>query len=330
MSFLQKLFGSRKSPENEGPQEKTVSQPEAPAEPLAATAEMPAAPAAESGQAGPEGEIVEAVPEGLDPQICLLTDMGCIRTNNEDSVISKRPADPELAAAKGTVVIVADGMGGASAGEVASGMAIRLIPEFYYASKKPPALALKEALEQTSAEIHRAAQADPEKRGMGTTCVAIAIIMPEVYVAYVGDSRLYRLRDGSFYQETTDHTVVNEMVQKGILTREQAKHHEERNVLSLSMGGRPEIQASYLEKPLVLLAGDRLLLCSDGLHDLVSDGEMQAIITDYPAPVAVKHLIEAARRQGGHDNITAALVHVVPKTPQETDSKATREFTVGP
>ena len=125
--------------------------------------------------------------------------------------------------------------------------------------------------------------------------------------------------------------MVNEMVRKGILSRDQARHHEERNVLSLSMGGRPEIQASYLEKPMIVREGDRLLVCSDGLHDLVSDGEMQAIITDAPAPVAVKNLIEAAKRQGGHDNITAALVHVfVPKEQPETDSKATREFTVSP
>jgi len=189
-------------------------------------------------------------------------------------------------------------------------MAVRSIPGHYYNSNKGPGLALKEALETASAEIHLAAQEDPELRGMGTTCVAMAILTPELYAAYVGDTRLYLLRDDGFYQLTEDHTVVGEMVRKGIITREQARNHEERNVLSLSMGGRPEITASYWEKPMVLRAGDRLLLCSDGLHDLVGDFEMQAIIAVTPTHLAVQNLIDAAKRNGGHDNITVAILRV--------------------
>jgi protein phosphatase len=145
----------------------------------------------------------------------------------------------------------------------------------------------------------------------------------------VGDSRLYLLREGGFYQLTEDHTVVGEMVRKGIITRDQARRHEERNVLSMSMGGRPEIDASYWEKPMILRSGDRLLVCTDGLHDLVSDSEMQAIIADSPTHVAVPELIEAAKRNGGHDNITAALVRVFILAKQSgTDFKATREFSI--
>jgi protein phosphatase len=261
-------------------------------------------------------------------EISLQTDPGSVRANNEDRGIYQRPSDPELAASKGTLVIVADGMGGASAGEVASEMAIRIVPDLYYGSKKPPALALKEALETASSEIHRTAQTAAGLRGMGTTCVAVAINPPEVFVAYVGDSRLYLLRDGSFYQLTEDHTVVVEMVRKGIISRDEARNHEERNVLSMSMGGRPEITASYLEKPLIVRAGDRLLLCTDGLHDLVSDLEMQATIADSPAHLAVQSLIEAAKREGGHDNITAALVHIHIKIQSESDCRATRELSI--
>jgi len=151
----------------------------------------------------------------------------------------------------------------------------------------------------------------------------------------VGDTRLYLLRDDGFYQLTEDHTVVGEMVRKGIITHEQARNHEERNVLSLSMGGRPEITASYWEKPMVLRGGDRLLVCSDGLHDLVGDFEMQAIIAVTPTHPAVQNLIDAAKRNGGHDNITVALVHVVvPKTEPEAgepvieEVRATREVSV--
>lgn len=277
----------------------------------------------------PTREIDALADANLELEICLQTDPGSVRTNNEDRGVYKRPADPDVAAAKGILVIVADGMGGASAGEVASEMAIRIIPDLYYGSKEPPALALKEALEMASSEIHRVAQAEPELRGMGTTCVAMAIVTPEIYVAYVGDSRLYLLREGGFYQLTEDHTVVEEMVRKGIITRDQARNHEERNVLSLSMGGRPQITASYWEKPMLVRAGDRLLLCSDGLHDLVSDMEMQAIITNSATHLAVKDLIEAAKRQGGHDNITAALVCAfIPEAQSQTDFKATREISI--
>jgi PPM family protein phosphatase len=328
MSFWKKLFASAQPQAQQGPKAPPPGQSQEPAS--AEPAEAPKATREISLvtaelQAG-AGEISND--ETLELEICLQTDPGSVRTNNEDRCFYKRPADPALAAAKGTLVIVADGMGGASAGEIASEMAIRTIPELYYNSSKPPAQALKEALEGASAEIHRTAQTDPELHGMGTTCVAVAIVTPEVFVAYVGDSRLYLLRDGGFYQLTEDHTVVGEMVRKGILTREQARHHEERNVLSLSMGGRPEIQASFLGKPMVLCAGDRLLLCSDGLHDLITDLEMQAIISGASAHDAVQQLIQAAKREGGHDNITAALVHAHVKKSSESDCRATRELSI--
>lgn len=276
---------------------------------------------------GPEGSGPTDAP--LELEISLQSDPGNVRPNNEDRGVYTRPPDPEVAAKKGTLVIVADGMGGASAGEVASEMAIKLVPEHYFASEHPPALALKEALEYASREIHRAAQLDPELRGMGTTCVAIAVLLPEVYLAYVGDSRLYLLRENNFYQLTEDHSVVFEMVRKGILTRDQARHHEERNVLSMSMGGRPEITASFWDRPMVARPEDRLLICSDGLHDLVSDAEMQAIIANTEVHTAVNGLIATAKKYGGLDNITAALVHVrTQKAAAETDSRATREMSI--
>jgi protein phosphatase len=275
---------------------------------------------------GSEGQ---ATAPPLELEICLQSHPGLVRSNNEDRGVYKRPGDPELATNRGTLVIVADGMGGASAGEVASEMAIRLVPEYYYAAAEAPALALKQALENASAEIHRTAQSSVELRGMGTTCVAVAIIPPEVYMAYVGDTRLYLLRDGGFYQLSEDHSVVFEMVRKGIITREQARRHEERNVLSLSMGGRPEITASFWDSPMISRHGDRLLICSDGLHDLVSDDEMRGIILDAPVDVAVHNLLAAANLKGGVDNITAALIHIhTPRTDGETESKATREVEV--
>jgi protein phosphatase len=280
----------------------------------------------QTAHVAPEGGSIDST--ALEVEICLQTDSGLVRTNNEDRGVYKRPGDPETAAKKGTLVIVADGMGGASAGEIASELAIRLIPDFYYGSAQAPALALKEALERASGEIHRTAQTNPELRGMGTTCVAVALLPPEVYMAYVGDSRLYLLRDQNLYQLSEDHSVVFDMVRKGILTRDQAKCHEERNVLSLSLGGRPEITASFWEKPMIARAGDRLLVCSDGLHDLVSDTEMQAIIADTPVDLAVHNLIATANLRGGLDNITAALIHIRPAQQEPVESPATREVMI--
>ena len=317
----------KEEPKEESPKEESPTEEALTDHPDEAGEQAPALTQA----AAPPVEQVEPASPGLELEISLQSDLGSVRTNNEDRGVYKRPTDPEVAASKGTLVIVADGMGGASAGEVASDMAVRLIPDLYYNSENGPALALKEALEMASREIHLTAQAQPELRGMGTTCVAVAFLTPEVHVAWVGDSRLYLLRDGSFYQLTEDQTVVNEMVRKGILTREQARNHEERNVLSMSMGGRPEINACHWENPMVARAGDRWLVCSDGLHDLVGEAEMQAIITESTTHRAVQNLIDAAKLKGGYDNITAALVYVfIPTVESETDLKATREVSISP
>lgn len=303
------------------------------AAPPAVTGEMPTGKKDDEGapptRECPAPSIEGAVDEVLEVEISLQTDPGRVRANNEDRGLYKRPSDPELSAAKGTLVIVADGMGGASAGEVASEMAVRLIPDLYFTSPQSPAVALKDALESASREIYQTAQTEVELRGMGTTCVAVAVRMPEIFLAYVGDSRLYLLRGENIYQLTEDHSVVFEMVRKGLLTRDQARHHEERNVLSMSMGGRPEVNVSFWEKPMIARSGDRLLICSDGLHDLVGDAEIQAIMADGPPDAVVRNLIAAANQNGGIDNITAALICVRAKEkPVETDFKATREIAI--
>jgi serine/threonine protein phosphatase PrpC len=264
-------------------------------------------------------------------EIYLQSDPGCVRSNNEDRGIYTIPSDSELQTSKGSLVVVADGMGGASAGEVASEMAVRLIPDAYYASPNPPALALKEAVEYASKEIHTASQRDPELRGMGTTCVALAIRGTESFMAYVGDSRLYLLRAGELYQLTEDHSVVFGMVRQGIITREQARNHDERNVLSLSMGGRPEVSASFWESAMAVRNGDKYLLCSDGLHDLVSDDRIKDFVSGFSAEAAVQNLIMAAKELGGHDNITVAIVHVRSNEVQllsVAEDKQTREFAI--
>src|SRR5262249_50091050 len=130
------------------------------------------------------------------------------------------------------------------------------------------------SLEFTSQEIHTAAQKDPELRGMGTTGVVLVVRRAEAYMAYVGDSRLYMVRAGEISQLTEDHSIVFELVRQGVLTREQARIHEDRNLLSLSMGVRPEITASFWERPMAVRDGDKFVLCTDGLHDSVDDSQI--------------------------------------------------------
>jgi serine/threonine protein phosphatase PrpC len=269
--------------------------------------------------------------EALEVTASLQTDPGCVRDSNEDSVMFTRPQDTETLAAKGLLALVADGMGGCSGGEIASYMVVNTVPRLYYDSKAEPSEALRTALEKVNGEIYAEAADKPELAGMGTTAVALAICGDRAYAAYVGDSRLYLLRAGRIYQMTEDHSVVYEMVRKGLLTAEEARNHEDRNVLSRSLGGRPEVEVGFWEAPLSLRNEDRLLICSDGLHDLVTDAEiLSTVMTEQEGSAAAK-LIAIAKERGGYDNVTVALIHVHGnKAVPDSNVKATREIQVQP
>ena len=188
------------------------------------------------------------------------TDKGCVREINEDSGRMVRPADPALLMQKGILVVVADGMGGHSAGEVASQMAADVVTRVYYETRAEPSTALKGAVEEANRRIHAAAAEDEAKHGMGTTCTALALCGGRAYAAHVGDSRLYMLRDKQLYQLSEDHSAVNEMVKLGIITKEQARTHEDKNVILRALGTAPEVEVSTVE-PVGLQVGDQYLLC---------------------------------------------------------------------
>jgi len=277
---------------------------------------------------------VEEVPAAAPPgaprlAICLQTDRGVVRLNNEDNGVCSQPGDPEVLRNKGTLVMVADGMGGAQAGEIASTMAVECIPRLYYESREPsPGKALRAALERASRDIHEAAKSRPELEGMGTTCVALVIRDNEAFLAYVGDSRIYLVRQGGIYQLSEDHSVVYEMVKQGIITREQARNHEDRNLLSLSLGGRPDVRAAGSDQSMTVDCGDLFLLCSDGLHDLVSDDDILAVAQSSEPSDAVAQLIRLAKEAGGYDNITVAVVKVSGAADEPPEPRGTREFSV--
>jgi protein phosphatase len=258
------------------------------------------------------------------------TDVGCVREANEDSGRHVRSSDPQIQALKGSLTIVADGMGGHASGEVASQMAVELISEFYYQDRtNSTGEALKNAIEEASRQIYQTSLTDEKYFGMGTTLVALVLQNNTAFVAHVGDSRLYRLRGDDFQQITEDHSQVMEMVKYGIISREEAKNHDDKNVILRAMGTQPEVEAELTE-PFAAEPDDTFLLCSDGLCDMLDDDEMRMILITSPdVHSACERLIAAAKERGGHDNITVGIVKISTSGEAESQSvKATREIEI--
>lgn len=249
---------------------------------------------------------------GYELETSVQTDVGCVREANEDSGLLVTPNDPAVLADRGVLLIVADGMGGHACGEVASQMAVAEVSRLYYQTPGPARGALKYSVEEANRRVHAAAQADPALEGMGTTCTALALVGGSVHVAHVGDSRFYRLRGGRFEQMTEDDSAVMEMVRLGIITREEARHHEDKNVILKALGTTPEVEAAGPEA-FAAEVGDVYLLCSDGLTDMVEDDEMGRMLAESgDVHAAAERLVTLAKERGGHDNITVGLLAVVP------------------
>lgn len=224
---------------------------------------------------------------------------GRIRSNNQDSVY------PETAGrGDGTVlVMVADGMGGHVAGEVASRLAVDAALETDGS--------VVERVEAGNRAILDAAGEKPELAGMGTT-MTMAELGPSgtAHIAHVGDSRAYLLRDGRLTQLTVDHTVVHEYVMAGKITADEAATHPHRSMLTRALGLSYDLSVD--EELVDLRAGDRLLLCSDGVNGMLTDARIEEILRDGTPEEVVWELVEEANRAGGHDNITALVVDLQP------------------
>jgi PPM family protein phosphatase len=252
-------------------------------------------------------------PGTFDLAVGMLSDVGCVRELNEDSGTYIRPDDPELLRSKGLLIVVADGMGGHSAGEVASGLAVEVITRAYFEDGGDPRSALENAFHKANSAIHKASEKDASRNGMGTTCTALVLQNGTAISAHVGDSRLYLVREGSIYLMTEDHSAVMEMVKAGLITLEQARHHPEKNVILRAMGSHPEVDVTTWQEPFPVRAGDRFLLCSDGLYDLVEDEEIKRIVMLSAPQTACENLIALAKERGGHDNITVGIVGLNPE-----------------
>ncbi len=223
------------------------------------------------------------------------THTGLVRKSNEDSLFARPP-----------VFVVADGMGGAQAGEVASGTAVSAF-EGYVPQAKSPEDELKRVIAGVNANIYELASSEASRSGMGTTLTAAVVRGNSVSIAHVGDSRAYLWRDGVLDQLTEDHSLVGEMVRSGQITPEEAEGHPQRSIITRALGvdSAVEIDTRALEwKP-----GDIILLCSDGLYSMVDDGTIAAILAKRDnLYVSAWALVEAANAGGGRDNISVVLV----------------------
>jgi protein phosphatase len=228
------------------------------------------------------------------------TDVGLVRTTNQDELLVASP-----------LFAVADGMGGPAAGEVAAATAIKHLHESFAAAGEPTADALLDAAHAANRAVWDQAEANPKMRGMGTTLVALALLNDgRVAVINIGDSRLYVLHEGELRQVTSDHNLVAELVAEGRLSKEEAEFHPRRNVITRAIGVDPEVPADlFLLDP---EAGDRFLLCSDGLFRELSDDHIAAILGQQADPEdAAKELVTEAKFRGGNDNVTVIVVDAI-------------------
>ncbi|WBB65526.1 protein phosphatase 2C domain-containing protein [Micromonospora sp. WMMD812] len=228
----------------------------------------------------------------------ILNDIGLVRTNNEDSAL-----------AGDRLVAVADGMGGLPAGEVASEIVIRILDELTPPTDPDEATdALRAVVSTANQRIHAAITVDPAREGMGTTLTAALLAADTLVLAQVGDSRCYLLRDTKLIQLTRDDTFVQALVDQGALSPEQARHHPQRSLVTRAVQGA---DAPPSISTLTVLAGDRLLLCSDGLSDYVEDEAIAVALGAYgDRQLCGEQLVKLAHQAGAPDNVTVVVSDV--------------------
>jgi serine/threonine protein phosphatase PrpC len=241
----------------------------------------------------------------------MLTDVGRRRERNQDNVTSRIPLEPEILEEKGALFVVCDGMGGHAAGEVAADLGVQTIRDVYFDIHGQDIItSIAQAVKSANEMIYSTARATVEYGGMGTTCVALVVAGGRGYIVNIGDSRAYIARDGAVHQVTQDHSWVAEQVRNGVISEEQARVHAHRNVITRSLGTMPSITADLFVE--TLRDGDRVLLCSDGLHGYVEEEAIfQELLTQTDPDKAVQNLVDMANANGGPDNITAVVVDVL-------------------
>ncbi len=238
-----------------------------------------------------------------------LTDIGRVRTENQDS-LGKFPSDNlDSSSPKGQLFIVADGMGGHAGGREASRLAVETVSKTYFDSSGTIVESLKQAFDAGNKAIYEESLNNPQLRGMGTTCIALVLQKGAAYVAHVGDSRLYKITSKAIEQLTNDHTKVGEMVRRGIITAGEAEVHPERSMLYRAMGVSAKMEFDVMNG-MQLGSDEYYLMCTDGLTGYVDSAELKEVVITRPPEEACSLLVEYANRRGGLDNITVQIIHV--------------------
>jgi PPM family protein phosphatase len=243
-----------------------------------------------------------------------LTDTGRVREHNEDTIGS----DPELG-----LYVLADGMGGYNAGEVASGLAVKTVLNHVrdgflnqnvqgidrLSGLMRPTIVLRDALLRANKIVHLTSKSQPHCEGMGTTVVAAMFFKDRLITAHVGDSRVYRIRNGVFEQITNDHSLLQELVDRGFYTPEEAATSTNKNYVTRALGVESTVEVEVREHPIA--PGDLYLLCSDGLSDMLSDAEIKTgLLSGASLAETAQRLVEHANAAGGRDNISVVLARV--------------------
>ena len=271
-------------------------------------------------------------PAGMEIIGAMRTDTGLVRTLNEDSVAWVTPHDDDAALNRGSLALVADGMGGHAAGEVASALAADVVRRLYYDLDGPIPQVLASAFAAANRAIIEYAQEHPECRGMGTTCTVLAFRDSQAWLAHIGDSRAYLLRDRHLIQLSEDQTLIAKLVSEGTITQAEADQSPMHNVILQALGTTSNINPMIGTKGLPLHVGDILILCSDGVSNMVPDEQIAEIAARLPPQEACDALIEAALAAGGHDNASLGVFSVTTGAAPQRVEPTTRRITlpIGP
>ncbi len=267
--------------------------------------------------------------------ISAITHEGMSGKNNEDRYGVSAFALDDEASTPSVFAIVADGIGGHQAGEIAAEIAVETISHMVAKSDaSDPINTLNNAVVQAGQEVHQQSNTDLKQQGMGSTCVCTWIIGNRLYTATVGDSRIYLLRNGHIRQISTDHTWIQEAIQYGIIKPEQARGHPQSHIIRRYLGSKKPSEVDFRlrftpeetdeeaisNQGLPLLPDDQLILCSDGLSDLVEDDEIKVAIDESGLENGLRRLVDLANQRGGHDNITIVAIQV-PNTNDKPEKK---------
>ena len=246
------------------------------------------------------------------------SDVGKVRQVNEDSFLAEEP-----------LFVIADGMGGHLAGDVASATAVEIITEQASNARLDDPRSLSTILRSANRAIWEKARADPSLKGMGTTCTLVMIDDGRAELAHVGDSRAYLLRGGELKQLTEDHTLVSRMVKEGRLRAEEAAHHPQRNIITRALGVDADVEVDL--EPMELVPGDRLLLNSDGLTSMVEADSVKKVLLEETDPqAAADRLVTIANEAGGEDNVTVVVIDVTDEAPGESGFEPSEPATATP